>query len=116
MTKLSDLAVPSKEQGIRFLTESFVHESVSPLSWAIIILDLYKLFIVNCSHLTAVRWQIQDVYPGIQILIFIHPGSPIPDPGSRIPYPKTATKESGEKKICCYILIVATNTTKLKTI
>ena len=32
------------------------------------------------------------------------PGSwflPIPDLGSRIPDPKTATKERGEKKICC---------------
>ncbi len=26
----------------------------------------------------------------------------IPDPGSRIPDPKTATKERGEKKICCH--------------
>ncbi len=32
------------------------------------------------------------------------PGSwflPIPDPGSRIPYPKTATEERSEKKNCC---------------
>jgi hypothetical protein len=33
------------------------------------------------------------------------PGSyflPIPDPGSRTPDPKTATKERGETKICCH--------------
>jgi len=32
--------------------------------------------------------RIRDVYPGTRILIL-----PIPDPGSRIPDPKTATKE-----------------------
>ena len=37
--------------------------------------------------------RIQDVYPGSWFL-------PIPDPGSRIPDPKTVTKERGEKKIC----------------
>jgi hypothetical protein len=36
--------------------------------------------------------RIRDVYPGSRILIFTHPGSRIPDP-------KTATKERGEKKI-----------------
>ena len=39
--------------------------------------------------------QIRDVYPGSRILIFTHPGSRIPDLGSRIPDPKTATKERG---------------------
>jgi hypothetical protein len=39
--------------------------------------------------------RIRDVYPGSRILIFTHPGSQIPDP-------KTATKERGEKKICCH--------------
>ncbi len=34
----------------------------------------------------------RDVYPGFRILIFA-----IPDPGSRILDPKTATKERGEK-------------------
>jgi hypothetical protein len=43
-------------------------------------------------------WRIRDVYPGSRILIFTHPGSRIPDLGSRIPDPKTATKERGEKK------------------
>jgi hypothetical protein len=32
------------------------------------------------------------------------PGSRIPDPGSRFPDPKTATKERGEKKICCHTI------------
>ncbi len=44
------------------------------------------------------------------------PGSwflPIPDPGSRIPDPKTATKERGEKKLVVIPFYVATNFTKL---
>ncbi len=36
--------------------------------------------------------------PGSRILIFTHPGSRIPDLGSRIPDPKTGRKERGEKK------------------
>jgi hypothetical protein len=28
-------------------------------------------------------WRIRDVYPGSRILIFIHPGSRILDPGSK---------------------------------
>jgi hypothetical protein len=39
--------------------------------------------------------RIRDVYPGSQILIFTHPRSRIPDP-------KTATKESGEKNLLPY--------------
>ena len=39
--------------------------------------------------------------------------SRIPDPGSRIPDPKTATKERGEKKIVVIPFYVATNFTKL---
>jgi hypothetical protein len=41
--------------------------------------------------------RIRDVYPGSRILIFTHPGSRIPDLGSRIPFPKTGRKERGEK-------------------
>jgi hypothetical protein len=37
--------------------------------------------------------RIRDVYPGSRILFF-YP--------SRIPDPKTATKEKGEKKFCCH--------------
>jgi hypothetical protein len=47
------------------------------------------------------------------------PGSwflPIPDPGSRIPDPKTATKERGEKKLVVITFYVATNFTKLQII
>ncbi len=40
---------------------------------------------------------------------------PIPDPGSRIPDPKTSTKEGGEKKFL-KPFFVATNFTKLKII
>jgi hypothetical protein len=39
--------------------------------------------------------------------------SRIPDPGSRIPDPKTATKERGKKKIVVIPFYVATNFTKL---
>jgi hypothetical protein len=39
--------------------------------------------------------RIRDVYPGSRILIFTHPGSRIPDPGSKN---STITKERGEKK------------------
>jgi hypothetical protein len=51
--------------------------------------------------------------PGSRILIFTHPGSRIPDLGSRIPDPKTATKERGEKKLVVIPFYVATNFTKL---
>jgi hypothetical protein len=47
------------------------------------------------------------------------PGSwflPIPDPGSQIPDPKTATKERGEKKFVVITFYVATNFTKLQII
>jgi hypothetical protein len=48
-----------------------------------------------------------------RILFFTHPGSQIPDLGSRIPDPKTATKERGEKKFVIIPFYVATNFTKL---
>jgi hypothetical protein len=51
--------------------------------------------------------RIRDVYPGSRILIFIHPGSRIPDP-------KTATKEKGEKEFVVLPFFVATNITKLR--
>jgi hypothetical protein len=64
-------------------------------------------FICTCSRQKLVQdtgliyyyctvWRIRDVYPGSRILIFTHPGFQIPDPGSRIPDIKTATKERGE--------------------
>jgi hypothetical protein len=40
----------------------------------------------------------------------------IPDPGSRIPDPKTAIKERGEKILVVKPFFVATNFTKLKII
>jgi hypothetical protein len=57
--------------------------------------------------------RIRDVYPGSRILIFTHPGSRIPNLGSRIPDPKTARKERGEKKLVVKPFYVATNFTKL---
>jgi hypothetical protein len=53
--------------------------------------------------------RIRDVYPGSWFL-------PIPDPGSRIPDPKTAIKERGEKKLVVIPFFVAINFTKLKII
>jgi hypothetical protein len=53
--------------------------------------------------------RIRDVYPGSRILIFTHPGSRIPDP-------KTATKERGEKKFVVITFHVATYFTKLQII
>ena len=47
------------------------------------------------------------------------PGSwflPIPDTGSRIPYPKTATKERGETKFVVIRIFIATNFAKMKII
>jgi hypothetical protein len=47
------------------------------------------------------------------------PGSwflPIPDPGSRIPDPKTVTKDRGEKFFFVQPFFVATNFTKLNII
>jgi hypothetical protein len=49
------------------------------------------------------------VYPGSRILIFAHPGSRIPDP-------KTATKERGETKFVVIPFYVAINVKKLKII
>jgi hypothetical protein len=49
--------------------------------------------------------RIRDVYPGSRNLIFIHPGSRIPDP-------KTATEEK-EEKTSCPTFFVAINIIKL---
>jgi hypothetical protein len=73
--------------------------------------------------------QIRDVYPGSRISdpgsknskksSVADPGclSRIPDPDfypSRIPDPKTATQERGEKKFVVITFYVATNFTKLQ--
>jgi hypothetical protein len=50
--------------------------------------------------------RIRDVYPGSRILIFTHPGSRIPDP-------KTATKERGEKNLMSKPFYVATKFNKI---
>jgi hypothetical protein len=63
----------------------------------------------NIISLQKSVWRIRDVYPGSRILIFTHPGSRIPDP-------KTATKERGEKKFVVIPFLVVTNFTKLNII
>jgi hypothetical protein len=68
-------------------------------------------FINYIDFLSVLR--IRDVYPGSRILIFTHPGSRIPDLGSRIPDPKTATKERGEKKLDVKPFYVATKFNKI---
>jgi hypothetical protein len=51
--------------------------------------------------------RIRDVYPGSRILISTHPGSRIPDP-------KTATKERGEKKVGCLTIFCSHKFHKIK--
>jgi hypothetical protein len=60
--------------------------------------------------------RIRDVYPGSRIQDPDFYPSRIPDLGSRIPDPKTATKERGEKNIFVMPFYVVTNFTKLETI
>jgi hypothetical protein len=57
--------------------------------------------------------RIRDIYPGSRMFIPDPDFLPIPDPGSRIPDPKTATKERGEKKFDVIPFYLATNFTKL---
>jgi hypothetical protein len=49
-----------------------------------------------------------------RILIFTHPGSRIPDPGSRIQ--KQQQKRGSEKKLVVILFFVATNFTKFNII
>jgi hypothetical protein len=69
---------------------------------------LYLKSYLDSRQLIPVLW-ILDVYPGSRILIFTHPKSRIPDP-------KTATKERGEKKLVVITFYVATNLRKLQII
>jgi hypothetical protein len=56
--------------------------------------------------------RIRDVYPGSRILISTHPGSQIPDLGSRIPDPKTSMKDRSGKKFVVIPFFGAINVTK----
>ncbi len=69
-------------------------------------------FCKHWQHLLAVL-RIRDVYPESRIPDPDFYPSRIPDLGSRIPNPKTATKERGEKKLVVIPFYVATNFTKL---
>jgi hypothetical protein len=57
--------------------------------------------------------RIRDVYPGSRILIFTHPGSRIPDLGSRISDPgsKNSNKRERGTKLVVIPFYVATNFT-----
>jgi hypothetical protein len=61
-------------------------------------------------------WRVRDVYPGSRIPDPDFYPSRIPDLGSRIPDPKTATKDRGEKFFLVKPFFVATNFTKLNII
>jgi hypothetical protein len=60
-----------------------------------------KIFVKFCCSIASVA------DPGClsRILIFTHPGSRIPDLGSRIPDPKTVTKVRGEKKFVIILFL-----------
>jgi hypothetical protein len=58
--------------------------------------------------------RIRDVYPGSWFLTIPDPGSQISDLGSRIPDPKTSTKERGEKNNSCHTCFGTINFAKLK--
>jgi hypothetical protein len=75
----------------------------------------FKLFWISVFFLITFLavWRIRDVYPGSRIPDPDFYPSRIPDLGSRIPDPKTATKERGEKKFVVISFYVATNFTKL---
>jgi hypothetical protein len=68
-------------------------------------------FLIEICIPTVLR--IRDVYPGSRIPDPDFYPSWIPDLGSRIPDPKTATKERGEKKLVVIPFHVATNFTQL---
>jgi hypothetical protein len=78
------------------------------------------LAISRFIHSLALNWYHQYDKPYIPPSSVADPGClsrililPIPDPGSRILDPKTATKERGEKKFVVIPFYVATNFTKL---
>jgi hypothetical protein len=59
----------------------------------------------ECNFMVDVGTRVAD--PGClsRILIFVLPGCRISDPGSRIPDPKTQTKETGEKNLLSYLFL-----------
>jgi hypothetical protein len=80
--------------------ETFLTEKLSALGSIPLFCIQEKRYRPKVQYLPLVLW-IREVYPGSQILIFTHPGSPksqIPDPGS-----KNSNKRESFKKICCHI-------------
>jgi hypothetical protein len=73
-------------------------------------MSIFRSFSRNCS---AAVWRIWDVYPISRIPDPDFYPSWIPDLGSQIPDPKTATKERGEKKIVVIPFFIAINLTTL---
>jgi hypothetical protein len=90
-----DLKVKKPETGSYPVPHLTVSGSKPTSSEKIQYLTVLRLRIRELFVLKTV-WRIRDVYPGSRILIFTHPGS-------RIPNPKTATKERGEKKLLSYL-------------
>ncbi len=78
--------------------------------------NVFSLYLFSVADPGCLSRILIFTHPGSRILIFTHPGSRIlifTHPGSRIPDPKTATKESGEKKFDVIPFYVATKFTKL---
>ncbi len=69
-------------------------------NYRLLIGQRYSIIRIRQGRMPLPLWlavlRIRDVYPGSWFL-------PIPDPGSRIPDQKTATKERGEKKLLSYM-------------
>ncbi len=83
------------------------------LSLPLFDLDLIKIRIISNISSQRVRPGKQCCGSGMFIPDPDFYPSRIPDPGSRIPDPKTATKVRGEKKLVVIPFYVATNFTKL---
>jgi hypothetical protein len=67
----------------------------------------------SAKNLDLAVMRIRDVYPVSRILIFVHPGSRILDPGFQIQQPE---QRKGEKLLVVFKFFAATNFTKLKII
>jgi hypothetical protein len=100
---------------IRFLTEPELFKLSRIRSYCTVPDDENALKVLQQSHYVNLKFSSSVADPGCLSRIpdpDFYP-SRIPDPGSRIPDPKTATKERDEKKFDVIPFYVATNFTKL---